>query len=341
MAVHESVPPIVGGKHNRPFNEGDDMMHGTGGSGTGRSARVGVLATFAAALMMSMAPPAAATTLTFELFYTTLSPPCVPCFDDVGDTVLPVLPAGYGYPEGYAVAQDYGDNVTGTGTGVAGVDPVLYRYGQGAEGTTPNVSVSYGPYSIYTGGPQLWREGYGDLNGVLWQQSGLPPSPIGYDYDVLDIVLTADPGFDVKLYDFNLAAWTLAGDQTIGSVSVFAGVPFPFLTPSNFLTPPTANVLVSGTTNLFFNFGGTPLQAPTIWLRIDASNLGSDSINIAIDNIRFGQVANASSPGGITEDEIDDAFQSSEVPEPATMTLMLLGGAGMVADRARRRRRAS
>jgi hypothetical protein len=155
--------------------------------------------------------------------------------------------------------------------------------------------------------------------------------------NVLDIVLSAEPGFDVLLYEFSLAG---LGDTLVNAVQVFDGVPFPFLTPTNFLSQ-TLSVTAPGSGHLLFDFTVSPLQTPTIWIRIDANNLGADSINVAVDNIRFGQADNPDSQGGLDPEEIDDAFTSSEVPEPATLTLMLTGGAALAARRVRRRRRQS
>jgi hypothetical protein len=260
-------------------------------------------------------------------------------------SVQPVL-SGYGYAEGFGVPSTYGDNVTATSMPDpdAPLDGV-FQYGAGAEGFTPNVSVSYGPFSLFTGGPELWREDYGDLNGVLYQ--GSRPTGIGTDYNILDVVLVAEPGYEVQLYGFDLGSHLV--DRDINSVSIYDGVPFPFLTPTNYLTGggPFTALSIPGPDpdadpdHYSFDFG-TPLASQVIWIRIDANNLAgldNESRWIGIDNIRFGQAVNASNTLILTEDEINAAFQSAEVPEPATMTLLLVGGAGLAMENVRRRRR--
>lgn len=286
----------------------------------------------AACLFLALAGPARATILTFEVFDPNLD---FPPFND--PTVQPFL-AGYGYPEGFRIPGDYGDNVNALQTPAApGPNDVIYRYGVGAEGFTPMVTASYGPFSIFTGGPELWREGYGDLNGVLYQGSrhSDPGNPIGTDYNILDVVLVADSGFDVVLYGFDVAAF--GTDRTINAVTVYNGVPFPFLTPFNDIFEDLNVVVPGGNTHLTYDFEsllGNPLQAHVIWLRIDANNLGPDSENIGIDNIRFGQVASQN-----TEVVDPDAvFRDLEaVPEPASLVMCLLGGCFGAAGYLRRR----
>lgn len=246
--------------------------------------------------------------------------------------VQPFYSAGFGYPEGFRIYSGYGNGVGATEVDVNS-GAIKFRYGVGGEGFTPNVNVSYGPYSLFTGGPTLWREGYSGLAGVLYQGSGENGSPIGFDYDVLDIVFVADPGYDVVLHEFDLGSF--GGDRTINSIMAFDGVPFPFLTPTNFLSGPTGPVAVTQAGGYHHDFGGTPLQSSIIWLRIDMTNLGNDSINIGIDNIRFGQVENPLHTVAFDPSRIDAAFQSAEVPEPASLTLWLMAGAIALVVRAR------
>jgi hypothetical protein len=260
-----------------------------------------------------------ASVLTFEVFDPALSDDALGGdfpYNDPG--VLPFLSEDYGYPEGFRLPTDYGDRITATSVTLVG--GTIYQYGIGAEGATPNVVVSYGPFSIFTGGPNLWREGYGDLNGILYQGSEHldPLNPIGNDYDVLDIVLVADPGFDVVLHSADIGGF---GDYTINGVTVYEGVPFPFLTPTNdiFEQSPVTAPAIGQTT---IDFGD--LQSHVIWLRIDASNLGDESVNIGVDNIVFSQVANAASTEEIDPADIEAALQ--QVPEAASLFVWLLGG---------------
>lgn len=283
-------------------------------------------------LALGCALPAQATILTFEIFDPNLD------FLPYNDPLVPPTLAGFGYPEGFridsyfntAASGGYGSRVTATSVDADG--GVKFLYGNGAEGFTPNVRAFYGPFSIFTGGPTLFRGGFSDLNGVLYQGSGENLSPIGFDYDILDIVLVADAGFDVVLHDFDLGSFL--GDRTINSITVFDGFPFPFLTPSNFLSGPNGPIAIGGTAH--HQSFGAGLQAPAIWLRIDANNLGTDSINIGIDNIRFGQVASANE-GTLDPDDINAAFVSAEAPEPGSIVLWLVGAMFAATVPARRR----
>jgi hypothetical protein len=241
------------------------------------------------------------------------------------------------FPEGFGINQEYGDGVN-SASQIATNGTTTFEYGVGVEGYTPNVTASYGPFSIFTGGPSLWRYDYGNLERVLYQGSTF--TGIGNDYDVLDIVLVADPGYDVVLYDFDLGGW-FETDYTINAVTVYDGVPFPFITPTNQISETfDVDVAGAGPASTHFDFGGSPLTAHVIWLRIDANNLGATSELIGIDNIRFGQVEN-DTPDQPPVDlaDIDAALQPAEVPEAASF-LVWLGGlccVGLVGKRRTKR----
>jgi hypothetical protein len=294
------------------------------------------MAALAVSAALLLSHPASASVLTFEVFDPGLD--FLP-FNDPG--VPPTLP-GYGYPEGFRVPTDYGDNITATSVELFPGGPV-YQYG-GAEGFTPHVTASYGPFSIFTGGPELFRGGFGDLNGILYQGSRFPPPPavpIGNDYNHLDIILAAEPGYDVLLYGFDLAGFL--GDYTINAVTVFKGVPNALFTPTNQLFE-EFNVLVEGAgaaTHTTFDEArlGGPLQSHLIWIRIDSSNLGPiDSENIGIDNIRFGEVFTDNPDPPTDQGTIDAALQPGEVPEAASMLVWLVGGGAAALVAVRRRR---
>ena len=86
--------------------------------------------------------------------------------------------------------QAYGDNV------VAEVDPITgYRYGRG-NGFTPNVTVEY---VSANGGLEIYSSGYAPLFNALGDTQ----------YDVAgSVILTAEPGYLVRLNSFRVAPWT-------------------------------------------------------------------------------------------------------------------------------------
>ena len=189
-------------------------------------------------------------------------------FDQIREsgTVIPTI-------SGRAVEQDCGDQVNTTPMNVAGGQ---FSYGDGGEGFTPNVAVDYfaGAATPTNPGVSLWVDGYGDLTNVMIGNNGSLS---------LNVEMTADAGFDVQLYGFDLAGWPNS-DYTINAVNVLSG------TNSLFSQ---ANVLVEGDANglqhTSFDFAA-PLTAAQLLIEIDYSNLAPGSHdNIGIDNIRFGQ----------------------------------------------------
>lgn len=238
--------------------------------------------TFCAALCFNT--PAKATILTFDIF-------------DPRYTLSEL------YPEGFLVNQEYGDRVTGSPMSLG---TTTFHYGFGAEGVTPNVQVSYGPFSIFTGGPSLWRYDYGDLQRILYQ--GSTNTGVGNDYDYLEITLFADPGFDVLLYGFDLGGWFQTG-YTINGVAVYNSQLNLFFPDQNrIFHDPNALVQGSGPSHSSYSFG-TPLRGNVITIFIDANNLGATSEQVGIDNIRFGQ----------------DAAATASIPEPASLILTAAG----------------
>lgn len=233
------------------------------------------------ALLGCFAAPSAATTL---------------LFDQIRDSgvVIPTI-------SGNAIEQDYGDRVSGSPMNVPGGQ---FTYGNDGEGFTPNVVVAYSTATSPLG-ISLWADSYGDLTNVLFgNQNSMS----------LLVDLTADPGFDVLLYHFDLGGWPNT-DYTIGAVRVLNGATELFS---------ETDVLVEGDLSsprhTSFDFL-SPLAAPQLRIEIDYSNLaGSLQDNIGIDNIRFGQ-----DPPAPT---------LSEVPESSTAVLL---GLGLLALALRRR----
>ncbi len=221
------------------------------------------------------------------------------------------------FPEGFSINQEYGDRVTGPmATATNGTTD--FFYGEAGEGYTPNVTAHYGPTSIFTGDPSLWRYDYGDLTRVLYQ--GSTAQPIGTNYDYLDIRLTADPGYEVVLYGFDLGGWFQA-DYTINEVAVFDGGASLDPMAPRLYSDPMALVAGVGPAHTTYSFA-TQLRGNSLSLLIDARNLGDFSELIAIDNIRFGQ-----------------ELAPAAIPEPMTATLFSLGLLGLMGSNGGKRRR--
>ena len=164
----------------------------------------------------------------------------------------------------------YGDRITGFTNGI-------FSYGS-AGGLTPNVVVDYPNNRTL-----WWLSEYGNLTNVIYaEESGT---------SILDVTLTADPGFEVVLDSFDLAGWR--GDYTINSVQVLSGGTSVFS---------QSNVFISGTTRTSFNTSNLgSLAASSLTIRFDATNLGNNSDNIGLDNIQFSQRSTSFSPVGTSE----------------------------------------
>lgn len=183
-----------------------------------------------------------------------------------GNPVIPTV-------SGFAVPDDYGDRASGPSVAVPGG---AFTYGEAGEGFTPDVVVDIFSGSASPSGPgtSLWETQYGDLLNVVFGNNGSQS---------LSVVLTADPGFDVLLYGFDLGGWPDT-DYTVAGVRVRSG--------STLLFADT-DVLVegdfTGPRHTSFAFA-TPLVGPQLAIEIDTSNLAAgQQDDIGIDNVRFGQ----------------------------------------------------
>lgn len=128
-----------------------------------------------------------------------------------------------------------------------------------------------------------WSSAYGDLTNIIY-----PAGSIG----ILDVTLTADPGFEVVLNSFDLAGWPFT-DYTINSVQVLSGSTSLFS---------QNNVFISGTTRTGFNTSNLgSLAASSLTLRINATNPGGSAENIGLDNIQFSQRSATPAPVGTPE----------------------------------------
>lgn len=207
-------------------------------------------------------------------------------FDESRDGPVgnPILPTG----STADLDSDYGDRVPGS---PHTLPDGQFTYGNGGEGFTPNVVVDFfDASSTGISDISLWRDQYGDLINVAFANN---------NSFTFSIRLTADPGFNVLLYHFDLGGWPDT-DRTIKEVRVSDG--------STSLFSQT-NVLVQGDfvgpRHTPFDFA-TPLSGSQLLIEIDYSNLpGGGHDNIGIDNIRFGQ------------------DPPPPIPEPASMGLFL------------------
>ena len=187
------------------------------------------------------------------------------------------------------IPQEYGDRVTSSAE-VSG--PFIFNYGQG-NGFTPNVVVEYAADatpSVST--PNSWPDGYGDLLDVVW---GEGPS-IGFNN--VTISLIADPGFDVVLNSFDIAAWI--GDRQSETLEV--------VVDGSVLDLST--IVLGDNSHSTFNPGVSGD-------RIDLTF--GNAWWLAVDNVNFDQRLDGSEP----------------VPEPAALLLLAFGLVGLGFSRRR------
>lgn len=216
----------------------------------------------------------------------TIAAICCICSSSNADVVLTFDQSGIF--NSVAVDRNYGDRVTDAIDGNGHAYDIITGNGLG---NTPNVEVSY------TGGsPDLWTTGYGDLENVLYDEND---GSTGFG-----IVFTADPGYQVGIFEFDMASFLQ--DPTIPGVSI--------LDSNNNVLWSSGSPVISGTTRTAFSTGG--VFSNSLTLAVDLTGLGGSSDNIGIDNIQFGQRA---------------------IPEPSAMSLLLLGVAGSMLRRRRQR----
>lgn len=245
----------------------------------------------AAALAAALLAPAAvqATVLRFDQ-----------AFD--GTAIIPTASSG-DLPPGYG-DRARGPMVAGPGG--------FFTYDQLGEGFTPQVMVDLFATAATPTDPRVrvWADGYGSLRNVLF---GEGPG-IGGAAEVF-VRLTADPGYAVDLYGFDLAAFG-GSDLTIRAIEVWAGSSL--LERRNDVVV-EGDLAQGGFTSIAF---ATPWSAPELLLRLDLGNLAVNvRDNIGLDNLRFGQTP----PPPVQ-------------PVPAPAVPALLAAAGLAAWVARRRR---
>jgi hypothetical protein len=173
-----------------------------------------------------------------------------------------------GFGNGTNMSQDYGDRVVM-------LDDGDFHYDEHGEGFTPNVTVSYTTSEGQD--PSHWNTGYGDLVHIYYENT---------DHNGQgEIVITADYGYEVVLYGFDMSAYgnVFSEDPTIDGVRVMGCSSTAYFDQ--------ADAVISETTHTSFDFSGAPIQSRELRVQFFSGNLGNLSDDISFDNVRFGQVA--------------------------------------------------
>lgn len=206
-----------------------------------------------------------------------------------------VLTFDFGGVNGTSINNNYGDRVGDPNQFV----PPGWTYGPEC-GITPNVLVDYKP-GLRLGAnnsPADPTRVFGDLTNVLYRDRNDP----GFTPGFIEINLSADNGFAVQLFSFDMAAVvnTVTGaqeDLPARSIQVLDGSTGAemFRIDYDINNPPST--LIPGTFPLrhrTFDFSAAPLTAQFIRIRIDLTQLitigGSKVDRVGIDNIKFGQI---------------------------------------------------
>ncbi len=184
--------------------------------------------------------------------------------------------------------QDYGDRVTSSPDSNGHFYDIIPGNGLGL---TPNVVVSYEPSA--NSAPMV-SSGYGDLVNAHYNASNTNIS--------LQVILEADPGFEVGLFGFDVASSQFLG-QTVQLIQILDGTDDVLWSAGSTGIGSIAN---GGHTDFDFASG---LFASSITIELDLNNLGVFSDDIAIDNIHFSQ---------------------RSIPEPSSLTALLVISALLV-----------
>lgn len=166
-------------------------------------------------------------------------------------------------------------------------------------GFTPNITADY----LGTGGVNHWTTDYGDLSGIAYAE--------GEGGNIFSITLQADLGFAVALHGFDMGGWP-STDYRVDWVRVYAGE------AGNLgVVFEQTNALIRGSTvddqgrrHTSFDFS-RPIVGTFVVVEFNAASLGGGGDNVGIDNVAFEQV-----------------------PAPASLGMMLMGG--VAAGRRRR-----
>lgn len=222
-----------------------------------------------------------------------------------------ILTFQMGQPDGASVLPAYGNRVGGA------PQPPFFQYGDLAN-PTPNITVTYGTgLKFAPSAPGNPARQYGDLTEVIYHQ----PVAVG-ESAIINITLTADPGFRVLLWYFDLAAIVnFNEDLPVKSIRVTNALSGADLIAPIFNqgTPQNPLSIVPGTMPARHNryiFPDAPVSAQSINIAIDVLNLGVAKVDrIGLDNIRFTQ----------------------DPPIPASGSAAALAVGGLLAARRRRR----
>lgn len=172
-----------------------------------------------------------------------------------------------------------------------------FSYGS-TGGFTPNVSVEYDGFSTQSN-LNWWDNGYSDLTNVVEYE---PDGAGGYS-----ITFIAAPGHSVTLVSFDIGNW---GSQvTLPVVKVIDQNSQELFAQTDVVLPSSSNPHIS------FSPGVT---GQSLTLIIDTAGLGNNSDNVGLDNILFTEAA-------------DD----TTIPEPASLSVLALGGFALLARRRR------
>lgn len=98
--------------------------------------------------------------------------------------------------------QDYGDWVTAFST-TSRLNTYFYP---SAESPIPNIEVSYGPPFADV---DLWDNNHGDFNRVVL--------PHNDGVGILEVILTADPGYEINLRGLDMEVWSVPTASSVSS----------------------------------------------------------------------------------------------------------------------------